>query len=587
MFLPTAEKEMRGLGWDRPDVILVTGDAYIDSPHFGVAVIGKYLMLHGFRTAVIAQPAPDSSADIARLGEPRLFWGVTGGCIDSMVANYTPTKKWRNQDDYTPGGVNKRPDRASLVYTNLIRRAFKNTVPVVLGGLEASLRRIAHYDHWDNAVRRSILFDAKADIIAYGMAERTVVSLAAALRDGKEWKTIPGICYIAREPAPGFRELPSFETVRDDSDAFRKMFMDFYRHTDDTATGLVQKHGDRWLVQTPPQPPLSSKELDEVYSMDFERDVHPYYRTGEVRALETIRQSITTHRGCFGQCSFCAIAVHQGRRVVSRGRQSIVEEARRVTRLPRFNGIIYDVGGPTANMYACQCRKGGRPCADRHCLFPQPCRNLVFGHAEQMLLLDDILKVPGVKKVFVSSGIRHDMVAADREHGGRYVGQLVKHHVSGQIKLAPEHYDNEVLALMNKPSIKPLMRFKALFEDACRDQNKRYFMTYYLMAAHPGCTAEHMHRLKDFLSGGLKTLPEQVQIFTPTPSTVSTMMYHCEADPEGKKLFVEKNREGKQRQKDVLKKQDAGRRTRYAGYGINEKNKGGLRHRRNSPPKRR
>jgi uncharacterized radical SAM protein YgiQ len=330
------------------------------------------------------------------------------------------------------------------------------------------------------------------------------------------------------------------------------MYRSFYAESESGSHGMMQQHGDRYLVHNPPAATLNTAVLDEVYGMEFERDVHPFYKTGEIRALETIKQSITAHRGCFGQCSFCAIAVHQGRKVISRSPRSILEEVRKLTTRPGFNGIIYDVGGPTANMYASGCARA-TPCSGKHCLFPQPCANLKFGHATQMSLLRDIMKVPGIKKVFVSSGIRHDMVVADREHGERYIDQLAEFHVSGQIKLAPEHYDNDVLHLMSKPSIKPLMRFKALFDEACRRKGKKYFLTYYLMAAHPGCTVRHMERLQDFLSGGLHIIPEQVQIFTPTPSTISTAMYYCETDLEGKPLPCEKRPEGKQRQKDILR----------------------------------
>lgn len=560
MFLPTTREEIIKLGWERPDVILITGDAYIDSPHVGVAVIGKYLLKHGFTVAVIAQPSMDSPDDITRLGEPRLFWGVTGGCIDSMVANYTPQKKWRNQDDYTPGGVNIRPDRATMAYTNLIRRNFKNTRPIVLGGIEASLRRIAHYDYWDNAVRRSVLFDAKADIIAYGMAEKTMIELAGRLKDNADWKDIPGICYPAAQPVEGYIALPSFEDAAGSVNAFWDMFKTFYENIDNTKQGMEQRHGERWLIHNPARPTLTTEELDEICDLDFERDAHPVCKAGgEIRGVETIKQSITTHRGCFGQCSFCAIAVHQGRAVVSRSPASIIEEAKQLARIPKFNGIIYDVGGATANMYGSSCKKGGLPCKHRSCLMPQPCHNLVFGHGKQISLLNQLLKVPGIKKVFISTGIRHDMVVADKENGAAYMKQLVQNHVSGQIKLAPEHYDNDVLVLMNKPSIKPLMRFKAMFEENCRAAGKNYFMTYYLMAAHPGCTMQHMYKLKDFLKGGLRIMPEQVQIFTPTPSTLSAAMYYTGTDAAGNKLYCERHPDGKQRQKDILQKPDQSR----------------------------
>jgi uncharacterized radical SAM protein YgiQ len=554
MFLPTTEKEIKALGWEQPDVILVTGDTYIDSPYIGLAVIGKYLMKHGFKTAVIAQPSTNTGKDIARLGEPKLFWGVSAGCIDSMVANYTPVKKFRNQDDYTPGGGNIRPNRATIAYTNLIRQHFKNTKPIVLGGIEASLRRIAHYDYWDDAVRRSIMLDSKADIIAYGMAEKTIVELAQALQAISDWKQIKGICYISNNPMRQYIQLPSFEEASTNKDSFRRMTKLFHEKSGDTDTGFVQQHGDRFLIHNPPPPPLSMAELDEVSDLDFEYDVHPYYKTGEVRALETIKQSITTHRGCFGNCNFCSIAVHQGNTVVSRSTQSIVDEVTRIKRAPGFNGIIYDVGGPTANMYGATCVKGWI-CDKKHCLMPRICPNLQFGHKSQIELLKRLTDIAGIKKVFISSGIRHDMVVADKEYGKRYVEQLVRYHVSGQIKLAPEHCDKGILALMNKPSVESLMKFKTMFDSACSESGKRYFPTYYLIAAHPGCTLMLMQHLREFMSAELKLIPEQVQIFTPTPSTISTAMYYCETDMAGNKLFCEKSLKGMQQQKDALKRE--------------------------------
>jgi uncharacterized radical SAM protein YgiQ len=553
MFLPTTKQEIQSLGWERPDIILITGDTYIDSPYIGVSVIGKYVLKHGFKTAIIAQPSTANGNAIKRLGEPRLFWGVTAGCIDSMVANYTPVKKFRRQDDYTPGGINIRPNRATIAYTNLIRQHFKNTKPIVLGGIEASLRRIAHYDYWDDAIRRSILFDSKADILAYGMAEKTIVELAQALKEGSDWKQIRGICYD--NATDEYVPLPSFEEVSTNKQSFLQMTQLFHKKIDDADTGFVQKHGERFLIHNPPQPQLYTKELDEISDLDYEYDVHPYYNTGEVRALETIKQSITTHRGCFGNCNFCSIAIHQGQNVVSRSIKSITDEASRIAQKPGFNGIIYDVGGPTANMYDAKCEKGWR-CAEKHCLMPHICPNLTFGHREQLNLLRNLANIPEVKRVFISSGIRHDMVIADKENGERYIEQLVEHHVSGQIKLAPEHYDNEVLTLMNKPSIKSLMRFKAMFDNTCESLGQRYFLTYYLMAAHPGCTVRHMQRLRDFLTTGLKLIPKQVQIFTPTPSTISTAMYYCETDMSGNKIFCEKSLKGIQQQKDVLKRAD-------------------------------
>ena len=543
---------MKSLGWKQPDVILVTGDTYIDSPQIGAAVIGKYLWKHGFKTAIIAQPATGDGRDIKRLGEPALFWGVTAGAIDSLVANYTRLNKFRHQDDYTPGGVNIRPNRATIVYTNLIRQHFKPAKPIVLGGIEASLRRIAHYDYWDDAVRRSLLFDAKADILAYGMAEKTVLELAQAFRSGADWRQIPGICYIAPTSAGGNILLPPFAEVAADKASFRRMSVLFDQHADYPSPGFTQQHGDRFLVHNPPPPALTTAELDEISDLEFAGDAHPYYKTGEIRALATIKQSITTHRGCIGQCNFCAIAVHQGRQIVSRSPQSIMAEAARISQRPGFNGIIYDVGGPTANMYGLSCRKGWA-CPDKHCLMPKICPQLRFGHQAQIAILRLLLGLPGIKKVFVASGIRPDLVMADEENGRRYIAQIVRHHVSGQIKLAPEHSEPAVLKLMNKPPPESLLRFKDGFDGICATAGQNYFMTYYLMAAHPGCTMDHMQRLKSFLSAGLKTTPEQVQIFTPTPATISTAMYYCETDMAGKKLFCEKNLPALQKQKDLIR----------------------------------
>ncbi len=543
---------MKSLGWKQPDVILVTGDTYIDSPQIGAAVIGKYLWKHGFKTAIIAQPATGDGRDIKRLGEPALFWGVTAGAIDSLVANYTRLNKFRHQDDYTPGGVNIRPNRATIVYTNLIRQHFKPAKPIVLGGIEASLRRIAHYDYWDDAVRRSLLFDAKADILAYGMAEKTVLELAQAFRSGADWRQIPGICYIAPTSAGGNILLPPFAEVAADKSSFRRMSVLFDQHADYPSPGFTQQHGDRFLVHNPPPPPLTTAELDEISDLEFAGDTHPYYKTGEIRALATIKQSITTHRGCIGQCNFCAIAVHQGRQIVSRSPQSIMAEAARISQRPGFNGIIYDVGGPTANMYGLSCRKGWA-CPDKHCLMPRICPQLRFGHQAQIAILRLLLGLPGIKKVFVASGIRPDLVMADEENGRRYIAQIVRHHVSGQIKLAPEHSEPAVLKLMNKPPPESLLRFKDAFDSICSAAGQDHFMTYYLMAAHPGCTMDHMQRLKSFLSAGLKTTPEQVQIFTPTPATISTAMYYCETDMAGKKLFCEKNLPVMQKQKDLIR----------------------------------
>ena len=559
MFLPTTSKELEKLGWTALDIILVTGDSYVDSPFIGVSVVGQVLLKAGYRVGIIAQPDLQSG-DIRRLGEPELFWGVTGGSIDSMVANYTATKKRKKKDDLTPGGRNnRRPDRAVIVYANLIRRYFKNTKPIVLGGVEASLRRIAHYDYWSDSVRRSILFDAKADLLVYGMAEKTIVALAERLRTGQALDDLPGICFIARERKAGTIELPSFETVARDKRAFIDMFHIFYQNNDPlTAVGLSQQQDTRSLVQNPPSPTLTQGELDAVFELGFERAQHPYYeQVGPVKALETIRFSLTTHRGCYGECNFCSIAVHQGRTVRWRSQASIVREAERLTQQPGFKGYIQDVGGPTANMYGFECRKKTAQgvCADKRCLYPEICPQMAVDHGRQRALLKRLRGIEGIKKVFVASGIRYDLVLADQQNGRPYLRDAVRHHTSGQMKVAPEHTQGHVLRRMGKPGVKPLLQFRDLFFRLTKETCRNQFLTYYMIAAHPGCTEGDMAELERFASRQLKISPRQVQIFTPTPSTYSSLMYYTEMDPwTREKLFVEKDLAGKQRQKSFLTK---------------------------------
>ena len=558
-FLPTTKKEIRKLGWDRPDIIIVSGDSYIDSPHMGTAVIGRVLEDAGFRVAIIAQPDTASEKDITRLGSPRLFWGVSAGSIDSMVANYTAVGKRRKSDDYTPGGINdRRPDRAIITYTNLIRRFFKDDkVPIVLGGIEASLRRISHYDFQSDKIRRSVLFDSKADMLVYGMGEKSAITLARAMDAGMEYRDIRGICYISKEKRNGYIELPPYEEVMNNSQKFIECFHAFYKNNDPiNGKGLIQKHGDRYLVHNPPSPILSEKELDRIYELDFQRELHPYYmEEGHVKALDTIKFSIATHRGCYGECNFCAIAIHEGRTVQSRSADSIIREVRRITRHPDFKGYIQDVGGPTANMYGFECRqkleKGS--CVNRRCLYPIICPNLRPDHSKQVDLLAKIRKVPGVKKAFVASGIRYDLLLSDRGNDINYLKEIISHHVSGQMKVAPEHSQPKVLELMGKPDTDSLLKFKKVFERLSKSASKRQFLTYYLIAAHPGCRLADMRGLRSFVKGELGIKPEQVQIFTPTPSTYSTLMYYSELNPfTDEKIFVEKSYKGKVKQKEMI-----------------------------------
>jgi len=557
-FLPTTPEEMHDYGWDPLDIILISGDSYIDSPYIGVAVIGRVLEKAGYRVGIIAQPDFKSGKDITRLGEPRLFWGVTGGSVDSMVANTTASKKKRRTDDYTPGGVNdRRPNRAVMVYTNLIRRYYKNTRPVVLGGIEASLRRVAHYDFWDDAVRRSILFDAKADYLLYGMAEGSVLALAQALQQGEDVTTLRGLCAIARIPPSNYLELPSFEEVSTDKSAFTNMFHTFYQNNDPiTARGLYQKHGDRFLIQNPPAVYPSQPDLDAIYALPYQRAQHPYYeKQGKVKALETIRFSINMQRGCYGECNFCSIAVHEGRTVRWRSAGSILAEAEMLTHLPGFKGYILDVGGPTANMYGFECplklKEGA--CADKRCIYPIVCKALKPDHQKQTELLHRLRQIPGVKKVFVGSGIRYDLVLADKAHGNEYLKEIAVHHVSGQLKVAPEHSEQQVLEKMGKLGTADLLEFKRRFDEFSRQSGLKQFLTYYLIAAHPGCTDDDMHRLKQFASRELHISPEQVQLFTPLPSTYSALMYFTGLDPFSlKPLFVEKDPARREKQKQII-----------------------------------
>jgi len=557
-FLPTTPQEVQACGWSDLDVIVVTGDSYIDSPHIGAAVIGRVLLDAGYRVGVIAQPDTDSEVDILRLGRPRLFWGVTGGSVDSMVANYPPLGKRRQRDDYTPGGLNnRRPDRAVIVYANLIRRFGGSDIPIVLGGLEASLRRISHYDVWSNRVRRSILFDARAHVLIYGMGEETVLALAQTLDRKADYRDLRGICYIDRQPREGYLLLPAHDTVAADQLAFTAMFHQFYGQNDPlTATGLCQQQDTRWLIHNPPPFPPATEALDAIYELPYRHLQHPYYEArGPVRALDTIGFALTTHRGCYGECNFCAIAVHQGRTVYGRSEASLLREARRLAAHPQFKGIIQDLGGPTANMYGYECarklEKGA--CPQKRCLYPRVCPQLPVNHDRLRRLMDALRNIPGIRKVFVASGLRPDLILADRQAGDRYLDTLIRHHVSGQLKIAPEHSEPHVLARMGKPPVEACTLFRTRFYQTTRRAGLEQFLSYYFIAAYPGCTLADMQGLRRYTRTQLQIAPEQVQIFTPTPSTYGTLMYHTERDPfEDSPLFVEKNPRQKQRQKEAV-----------------------------------
>lgn len=558
-FLPTTREEMNKLGWENLDILLISGDTYLDTSYNGSALIGKWLVKHGYKVGIIAQPEVDSPVDITRLGEPNLFFAISGGCVDSMVANYTATKKRRQQDDFTPGGINnKRPDRAVLVYSNMIRRFFKGTSKkIVISGIESSLRRITHYDYWTNKLRKPILFDAKADILSYGMGEISMLELANALKNGEDWRNIRGLCYIDKEIKEGYVNIPSHQDCVSNKDIFTEAFHTFYLNCDPiTAKGLAQKCDDRYLIQNPPAHTYTEEQMDNIYSMNFARDVHPYYKKmGNVRALDTVKYSVTTHRGCYGECNFCAIAIHQGRTVMSRSEESIIDEVKNIASISKFHGNISDVGGPTANMYAIECKKKLKlgSCPDRRCLYPKKCPSLIINHNKQIDLLKKLKNIPKIKKIFIASGIRYDMILDDNKCGNIYLKEIIKDHISGQMKIAPEHTEDNILSLMGKDGKSCLNEFKDKFYKLNKELDKKQFLTYYLIAAHPGCREKEMLDLKKYASKELRVNPEQVQIFTPTPSTYSTLMYYIEKDPfTGKKLFVEKDSQKKQRQKDIV-----------------------------------
>jgi uncharacterized radical SAM protein YgiQ len=563
-FLPTTRADMDARGWDYCDVILVSGDAYIDSPFIGVAMVGRMLESLGYRVGMIGQPDVKSPDDIMRLGEPRVYWGVSGGSVDSMVSNYTATKKFRNSDDYTPGGKNdKRPDRALSVYCNLIRQHFKNTVPIVIGGIEGSLRRVTHYDYWTDKLRKPILFDSKADVLIYGMGEIALEQLTKAIAEKRDYKDIKGICYISKEPKPEYHQMPSHAECLEDKEKYIDLFDLFYDNNDPiAANGLCQPVDTRYLIQNPPCNHLNEAQMDAHSNLPFTRELHPYYaKMGKVKCLETIKFSIMTHHGCWGECNFCAIGVHQGRTIRTRSEENILKEANDFNKYKDYKGIISDVGGPTANMYGYECNKKEKlgTCAHQRCVDASHlCQSMKPDHSRNINLLRQVREVPGVRKAFVASGVRYDLITADKKHGYEYLKEMVKHHISGQMKVAPEHTQQHVLELMGKPGKQTLIDFKKLYDKLNKEEGKEQFLTYYLIAAHPGCEDKDMHELKRFTTDELQMNPEQAQVFTPTPGTYSAVMYYTEMDPKTrKKIFVEKDTKRKERQKQIVVAKDS------------------------------
>ena len=556
-FLPVSMEEVRARGWDQPDFVYVTGDAYVDHPSFGLAIISRLLEAAGYRVAMLPQPDWHSCEDFKRFGRPRIGFLVTAGVIDSMVNHYTVAKQPRSEDAYSPGGkAGFRPDRATIVYCNRIRQAYGN-VPIAIGGVEASLRRFAHYDYWDNAVRNSILVDSGANVLMFGMGERSVLKVAQWMQEMKPWSDmrIPGTCVMADDVPEGFIEIASRETVSTDKRAYAEAFQVQYVQQDPVrGKPIAQRHGRKVLLQNTPDMPLAQNELDSVYALPYMRACHPMYASqGGVPALEEVRFSIASVRGCFGACSFCALTFHQGRIVTSRSKESIISEAKLLTKLPGFKGYIHDVGGPTANFRSPACAKQMKSgaCSNRQCLFPAPCRNLVADHREYIDILRALRALDGVKKVFVRSGIRFDYVLAD-PNGEKFIEELVKYHVSGQLKVAPEHISPNVLKRMGKPDQAVYNEFIRRYKRANERAGLKQYLVPYFMSSHPGCTLNDAVALALYMKDTGQH-PDQVQDFYPTPGTLSTAMFYTELDPRDMKpVYVPRDPKEKALQRALM-----------------------------------
>ncbi len=538
-FLPISKADMKERGWEQCDFVYVIGDAYVDHPSFGHAIISRVLEAAGYKVGIISQPDWKDPNSIRALGEPRLGFLVMGGNMDSMVNHYSVSKHRRKSDAFTPGGVmGKRPDYATVVYCNLIRRSFPKK-PIVVGGVEASLRRLAHYDYWSEKLRRSLLLDAQADLLLYGMGERSIVEVAEALNSGLDihdvtW--IDGSVYAAKQlPEDGAATivLPEYERLVEEKKEYAKSFYLQYTNTDPfVARRLAEPYGDDlYVIQNPPQKPLTMEEMDHVYALPYQRTWHPSYEAaGGVPAIAEVKFSLISNRGCFGACSFCALTFHQGRIIQTRSHESIIDEAKRVIEEPDFKGYIHDVGGPTANFRqpACQKQLTRGACQNRQCLFPTPCRNMTADHSDYLKLLRKLRALPKVKKVFVRSGIRFDYLLADKDD--TFFRELVEHHISGQLKVAPEHISDPVLDLMGKPRNSVYQRFVTKYKRLNEKLGMNQFLVPYLMSSHPGSTLQQAIELAEYLRD-LGYMPEQVQDFYPTPSTISTVMYYTGLDP--------------------------------------------------------
>ena len=537
-FLPISKEDMKEAGIEQLDFIYISGDAYVDHPSFGSAIISRILEAHGYKVGFIAQPDWKDKESINILGEPRLGFLVSAGNMDSMVNHYTVSKKRRKNDAYTPGGVmGKRPDYATIVYCNLIRQTYKHK-PIIIGGIEASLRRLAHYDYWSNKLKRSILLDSGADIISYGMGEHSIVEIADALDSGIDIKDITfigGTVYKTRKREDIYDaiELPHYEELKADKLSYAKSFYVQYCNTDPfSGKRLFETYDDKlYVVQNPPAKPLTQPEMDQVYALPYMRDYHPSYKeAGGIPAIEEVKFSLISNRGCFGGCSFCALTFHQGRIIQTRSHESIIAEANKMIWDPDFKGYIHDVGGPTANFRAPACEKQMTKgaCPHKQCLFPKPCQNLKVDHTDYLALLRKLRELPNVKKVFIRSGIRFDYMIYDNNQ--TFLRELCEHHISGQLKVAPEHISDPVLEKMGKPSVDVYNRFVKAYKDMNEKIGKKQYLVPYLMSSHPGSTLKEAVELAEFLRD-LGYMPEQVQDFYPTPSTISTCMYYTGVDP--------------------------------------------------------
>ena len=559
-FLPLCRADMQARTWDTPDFVYVTGDAYVDHPSFGVAIISRVLEDAGYRVAILSQPDYKSCEAFREFGRPRLGFLVTSGNIDSMVAHYTASKKKRSFDYYSPGGeMGRRPDRAVIVYCNRIREAYGD-VPIIIGGLEASLRRFAHYDYWDDKVRRSVLVDSRADLLTYGMGEKILLRIAELLNKGvpiRKIRDVRGTVYLCKPDEPVHFEVAAtfdYNELKTDRRQYARAFGIQYQNQDAiNGRAICERYDNKMLVQNPPMPPLEREELDHVYALPYMRDYHPSYQSaGGVPGIEEVKFSITHNRGCFGGCNFCALAFHQGRTVRSRSIASVVEEAKKITALPDFKGYIHDVGGPTANFRYPACKKQltDGVCATRKCLAPKPCKNLVADHSEYMELLRQVEALPRVKKVFIRSGIRFDYLLQDPDNA--FFRKLVRDHVSGQLKVAPEHCSDAVLSCMGKPSFEVYEEFRRRFFEITKQVGKEQYLVPYLMSSHPGSTLDDAISLALCLKKN-GYAPEQVQDYYPTPGTASTVMYYTGINPLNMKpVYVATEYREKQMQRALL-----------------------------------